>query len=84
MFLRIGSNAHLPADLLTKILNKDSTKKHRDVLLGLAPLQVVSKELPLSQKQYVLRHNEEIRRQQKRKQLKHDYDLLQAATDGQR
>ena len=49
-------------------------RTHRDVLLGVAPLQVVSKELPKIQKQYV-------QRQQKQRQLKHDYDLLQAATN---
>ena len=76
--------ACLPADLLTKILSKESTRKHREVLLGQAAMQVISKELPDSQKSYVQRHNEELKRQRKRRELKHDYDLLQAATNGQR
>ena len=40
--------ACLPADLLTKILSKESTKRHRGVLLGYAPLQVVSNRGPFN------------------------------------
>ena len=48
------------ADILTKALGRVLHKKHRDVLLGRAPLTILSKELPLSQKQYVRLHNEEL------------------------
>ena len=48
------------ADILTKALTRKLHKRHRDVLLGRVPLQIVSKQLPDSHKQYVRLHNEQL------------------------
>ena len=62
------------ADILTKDLDKILHKKHRDVLFGVQPIQIVSLKLPESQKVYCRRHNEEIERRQQTQILKAEFD----------
>ena len=47
---------------MTKDLGKQLHRKHREVLFGIKPIQIVSHKVPESQKIYLRRHNEQLER----------------------
>ena len=64
------------SDVLTKALGRNAHKKHRDVLLGRKPLQIISKQLPDSQKQYVRLHNEQLETKAKQLRLSQQFNVV--------
>jgi len=63
------------SDILTKSLGKTLHRKHRRVLCGQDPVDMVSIALPDSQKVFVRRHNEEIQLRKNRDELRQAYAL---------
>ena len=62
------------SDILTKSLGKKLHRKHRRVLFGQDPVEIISIALPESQKTYIRRHNELIQQRKEKERLRKAFE----------